>query len=88
MHLHIWPPGNRRGGYGAYFIRRSIDRYFETFQLQNLFCEPYALNPAPNRILANAGFDLVRTYETIPGWINFPQTVNRWVLTRDNWSRG
>ena len=88
MHLHLWQTGARRCGHGTHFIRQSIDRYFERFRLADLFCEPYALNPAPNRVLAKAGFEHVRTYETTPGWINFPQTVNRWVLTREKWSRG
>ncbi len=88
MHLHLWQTGNRRSGHGTYFIPQSIDRYFERFHLQVLICEPYARNPAPNRVLAKAGFELVRTYETTPGWINFPQTVNRWVLTRANWRHG
>ena len=35
-----------------------------------------------------ARFAHIRTYATTPGWINFPQTVNRWVLTRGHWSRG
>ena len=87
MHLHLWQTGTRRCGHGTHFIRQSIDRYFERFHLKHLICEPYALNPAPNRLLAKAGFEHVRTYETTPGWINFPQTVNRWVLTREKWSR-
>ncbi|MDJ0706457.1 MAG: GNAT family protein, partial [Leptolyngbyaceae cyanobacterium MO_188.B28] len=87
LHLHLWEPGRRRSGYGMTFIRDCIDRYFEIFELQNLFCEPYAMNPAPNRILAKVGFDLVKTYEAIPGWINFHQSVNRWVLTQEKWAQ-
>ncbi len=63
----------------------GVDRYSERFQLLQLFCEPYTLNPAPNRVLAKAGVVLARTYEATPGWINFPQTVNRCVLSRANW---
>ncbi|MDJ0722153.1 MAG: GNAT family protein [Desulfobacterales bacterium] len=88
MHLHIWHAAARRSGHGLQFIRESITRYFERFRLQNILCEPYARNPAPNRILAKIGFEHVRTYATTPGWINFPQTVNRWVLTRENWRHG
>ena len=84
MHLHLWQSQNRQAGHGIYFISQSISKYFQIFDLQNLFCEPYALNPAPNKILAKVGFELVKTYETTPGWINFQQTVNRWVLSREN----
>lgn len=87
MHLHLWQPQNRQTGHGVDFIRQSINKYFQTFNLQHLFCEPYALNPAPNKILAKVSFELVKTYETTPGWINFHQTVNRWVLSRKKWSQ-
>ncbi|MEM7345033.1 MAG: GNAT family protein, partial [Chloroflexota bacterium] len=85
MHLHLWHSQKRKGGHGTFFIQESINRYFELFHLQNLFCEPYALNPAPNKTLAKAGFELLKTYETTPGWINFNQPVNRWVLTKETW---
>ena len=85
LHLHLWEPEKRRHGNGTYLIRASIGRYFENFELQNLFCEPYALNPAPNKILAKIGFEFVKQYDTIPGWINFHQTVNRWVLSKEKW---
>ena len=85
MHLHLWQSEKRRNGQGTFFIKGSISRYFEKFHLQNLFCEPYALNPAPNKTLPKAGFELVKTYETTPGWINFNQSVNRWVLSKDKW---
>ena len=85
IHLHLWTSAHRKSGHGAYFVNESISRYFEKFQLQNLFCEPYVLNPAPNRTLPKIGFELVKTYETTPGWINFKQQVNRWVLTREKW---
>ena len=85
MHLHLWQPDNRKRGNGAFFVQESIFLYFEKFHLQNIFCEPYALNPAPNRTLPKIGFDLVKTYETTPGWINFEQPVNHWVLTQEKW---
>jgi RimJ/RimL family protein N-acetyltransferase len=80
MHLHLWHSGNRNRGDGSYFIKRSLVYYFKKFRLQKIFCQPYALNPAPNRILPNAGFELITKYETIPGWLNFKQFVNLWVL--------
>ena len=85
LHLHLWEPQKRQSGHGTYLIRESIGRYFEKFNLQNLYCQPYALNPAPNKILAKIGFEFVQQYDTIPGWINFHQTINRWVLSHEKW---
>lgn len=85
MHLHIWDPQRRREGNGTRFLNGSITRFFELFRLQRLFCEPYAFNPAPNRTLEKTGFAFIKTYETVPGWINYYQAVNRWVLTRKKW---
>ena len=85
MHLHLWQSQNRRRGNGTFFVRESISAYFEKFQLQKLFCEPYALNLAPNRTLAKVGFELLQSYETTPGWIAFEQPVNRWLMTRERW---
>ena len=87
MHLHLWKPEQRRTGNWTFFVQESISRYFETYHLRRLFCEPYALNPAPNKTLRKVGFELVRSYETTPGWISFEQPVNRWVLTRERWGR-
>jgi RimJ/RimL family protein N-acetyltransferase len=85
MHLHLWKSGNRKRGNGAYFLRECINTFFNKFDLQNLYCEPYTLNPAPNKTLAKVGFELVKQYATIPGWINFHQKVNQWVLSREKW---
>jgi RimJ/RimL family protein N-acetyltransferase len=85
MHLHLWNSVNRNRGNGICFIKECITTYFNEFDLHNLYCEPYAFNPAPNKILANIGFELVKQYDTTPGWINFHQTVNRWVLSREKW---
>ena len=85
MHFHLWDPMKRQRGSGQHFIRECIFRYFEKFDLQNLFCEPYAENPGPNRTLARVDFEFVNKYDTTPGWINFHQTVNRWALTRERW---
>ena len=46
--------------------------------------EPYAQNPAPNRILSKVGFELIKTYDTTPGWISLHQTVNLWELSRSH----
>ena len=85
MHLHLWDAQNRKSGHGIYFVHRSIDRYFKLFELKNLICEPYSMNPGPNKTLPKVGFELIKTYQTTPGWINFEQPVNRWVLSREKW---
>lgn len=87
MHLHLWRPDLRRSGLGQHFIRACISRYFTVFKLERLICEPYVRNPGPNKTLEKAGFTLVKTHDTVPGWINFHQTVNRWILTRNRWKK-
>jgi RimJ/RimL family protein N-acetyltransferase len=82
MHLHIFEPGRRQHGHGAALVRRTADLYFETLRINDLYCEPYALNVAPNRTLQKAGFKYVMTRECVPGPLNFHQPVNRWVLRR------
>ncbi len=85
MHLHLWNPEARRHGNGTFFVRQSITHFFETFDLQNLFCQPYAHNPAPNHTLASLGFELLETTHFAPGWLSFPQDVNIWLMTREKW---
>ncbi len=82
MHLHIWYPEYRKGGHGRAFLEMAIPLFFENLQLKRLFCEPYALNLAPNRILPKLGFSFVKSYVTTPGWINFEQEVNLWLLEK------
>lgn len=82
MHLHIWHPDYRKKGIGTQLVTMSLPYYFENLKLQELFCEPYALNPAPNRTLAKVGFEFVREYVTIPGMINFEQPVKQWKMTK------
>ena len=80
MHLHIWDSTKRQAGSGTIFVSESIKIYFDLFELSQLYCQPYAHNPAPNKLLEKIGFKLLKTYETVPGWINFHQLVNLWVL--------
>lgn len=87
MHLHMWKAEARQKGSGAAFLKLTIPCYFNTFKLKNLYCEPAASNPAPNKTLEKLGFHFVKTYETVPGWINSFQQVNRWVLTQEEYSR-
>jgi [ribosomal protein S5]-alanine N-acetyltransferase len=82
LHLHLWQQDKRQKGLGMAFLKRTIPYFFDTFQLKNLFCEPSASNPAPNKALEKLGFDFIRSYDTTPGWINFFQPVNRWCLSR------
>ncbi len=85
MHLHVWGAAFRQKGLGLSLVRRCITRYLEKFELNRLLCEPFTQNPGPNKTLSKLGFILAKTYETTPGWINYHQTVNRWVLTREAW---
>ena len=80
MHLHIWKPEARKMGYGRELVKQTLPYFFKNLQLQNLFCEPYALNPAPNKTLEKLGFELVKEYITTPGYINFEQPVKRWLM--------
>jgi len=82
MHLHIWNTGIRKQGMGTEFVCLSIPYFFQQFNLQVLAYEPFAENPAPNRTLVKAGFQFVQSIYKTPGWINFPQTVNRYELTQ------
>ena len=83
MHLHLWKNDSRQRGLGTEFVRLTLPFFFENFRLKRLFCEPYALNPAPNRTLEKVGFQFVETYMAAEGTITFKQPVNKWSLTRD-----
>ena len=83
MHLHLWQSGARQKGMGAALVKLSLPWFFEKMQLERLYCEPYALNPAPNKTLEKVGFKRVGTLVTTPGWLNFEQTIHLWQLTRD-----
>ncbi len=83
MHLHIWNTNRRHGGLAKKFVPLSLNEYFELFHLERLYCEPYALNPSPNKVLQALGFVYVKQYECIPGPINFLQFVNRYELTKE-----
>lgn len=83
MHLHLWRSDIRHKGMGAALVKMTLPYFFENYALKNLYCEPYALNPAPNKTLPKLGFQIVKTYVTTPGWLNFEQPVNLWELSRD-----
>ena len=81
MHLHIWEKEDRQFGNGLELVRKSIPKYFENFKLQKLRCEPYALNPAPTKVLERAGFVFKEIYETTPSIICYPQSVKRYEMS-------
>jgi RimJ/RimL family protein N-acetyltransferase len=81
MHLHLWNAVSRQKGSGLALVKMTLPYYFENFHLKMLYCEPYALNPAPNKTLPKAGFRFVKEYVTIPGYLNFEQPVKRWELS-------
>lgn len=83
FHLHLWCPDLRMSGLGTRFCKESIRIYFDRFRLKRLWSEPYAENPAPNRVLVKLGFEFVKRYRTIPGAINFEQDVNLYLLCRE-----
>ncbi|WP_439882927.1 GNAT family N-acetyltransferase [Pontibacter sp. MBLB2868] len=81
MHLHIWNAGIRRQGLGKELVKMTLPFFFDNLKLKKLYCEPYALNPAPNKTLEKVGFNFIKEYTTIPGSLNFEQKVIRWELT-------
>lgn len=83
MHLHLWNNDKRKRGLGLKFLRLTIPHYFKEFELKKLICEPFSKNIAPNKTLKKLDFELVRTYETTPGSINFLQTVNRYEMKKE-----
>ena len=82
MHLHIWNDNNRGRGIGEQLVRQSVQRFFEVLKVDEIYSEPYALNLAPNKTLKKCGFNLIKTYTTIPGSLNFEQKVNRWRIKK------
>jgi len=80
IHLHLWVGGLRRAGLGTQYFSASAAEFMRAFRLRRLYCEPYAENPGPNRVLLKAGFQFIRRYRTVPGPINFEQDVNQYVL--------
>lgn len=82
LHLHIWQSEHRKQGLGLPLLQKSLPMFFDLLQLQQIYCEPYALNPAPNALLAKAGFNFIKSYRTIPGSINFEQEVKQWQLRK------
>ncbi len=82
MHLHIWDGSLRQKGMGVELVKKSLPLFFETLELNTIYCEPYALNPAPNKTLEKVGFVFEKEYVTTPGYLNFEQSVKRWRMDR------
>lgn len=83
MHLHIWNAAERKSGLGTQLVKLTLPYYFNDLQLKTLWCEPYALNPAPHKTLEKVGFEIVKEYITTPGPFNFEQPVKQWRMTRE-----
>lgn len=81
MHLHLWHSGARKKGIGTALVKMTLPYFFSNLKLKKLYCEPYALNPAPNKTLEKIGFEFVKEYVTTPGWICFEQPVKLWELS-------
>ena len=86
MHLHMWNSENRKKGLGVEFIKLCLPLYFRNFELKEIYCEPYAYNPAPHKVIEKVGFRFEKEYITVPGSINFEQPVKRWRMTRDHFN--
>jgi RimJ/RimL family protein N-acetyltransferase len=84
MHLHIWNDNIRKKGSGSSLVKMTLPYFFKNLDLKKIYCEPYALNPAPNKTLEKLGFSFEKEYVTVPGFLNFEQPVRRWVLTRES----
>lgn len=83
MHLHVWQQEKRKKGNGAQLVKMSLPYFFENLNLKKLYCEPHALNDAPNKTLQHVGFTFIKEYITTPGAINFEQPVKQWELTKE-----
>jgi RimJ/RimL family protein N-acetyltransferase len=82
MHIHIWHAKDRKGGYGTELIKLSLPFFFKNMSLNKIYCQPYALNPAPSKTLVKTGFKFVKEYITTPGSITFEQTVQLWEIEK------
>jgi RimJ/RimL family protein N-acetyltransferase len=85
MHLHLWNTGLRKKGFGTKLVKLGLPYFFENLELKKIYCEPYALNPAPNNVLEKVGFTFTKEYITIPGFLNFEQPVKLWELTYEQY---
>ncbi len=87
MHLHMWKAGLRKQGIGTELVKLALPFFFKNLELQKIYCEPYALNPAPNKTLEKLGFTFVKKHTYVPGPICFEQEVNLWELSYDQFEK-
>lgn len=87
MHLHLWNKETRRKGFGYELVKLTLPCFFENLKLKDLYCEPYSLNPAPNKTIQKAGFELINEHTTTPGAFNFEQPVKRWHLSYEKFKQ-
>ena len=85
MHLHLWQSDKRQKGIGAALVKMSLPYFFNNLQLKKIYCEPYALNPAPNKTLEKVGFTFIKEHLSIPGSFSFEQPAKLWELTYDQY---
>lgn len=85
MHLHMWKRDIRKKGLGAEMVKLALPYFFENLQLKKIYCEPYALNPAPDKTMEKVGFSFVKEHLSVPGSLNFEQQTKLWELTFDNY---
>ena len=86
FHLHLWRPELRGRGLGSIFVARSLDLYFERYELERILSEPFAGNAAPNGLLRRMGFRFLRRHSTVPTNISLEQEVDRYEMTREAWA--
>lgn len=86
MHLHMWNAPARKKGLGTRFVKMTLPFYFKNLEVKKIYCEPYALNPAPNKTMEKAGFQFVKEYTTTPGWLNFEQPVRLWEMSYEKFN--
>lgn len=82
MHLHIWYAEHKGKGLGYQFLQKSIPEIMDSLELNTLFCQPYALNPGPNKTLEKLGFEFVEKKHMIPNEKSFEQDVCVWKLEK------
>ncbi len=85
MHLHIWKSNLQQKGLGTQMVKKSIPVFFEKLELQTLFCEPAAKNPAPNKTLEKVGFKFIKKHTTVPAGWTFQLEVNRWEMILEDY---
>ena len=87
MHLHLWNKETRKKGMGLELVKLTLPWFFERLHLKDLYCEPYALNPAPSKTIQKAGFKLIKEHTTTPGSFNFEQRVKLWHLSYEKFKQ-